>query len=204
MDGFQIPTINIQQTRSLIRDTIYVAASFSINKFPTLPIVTKLGDVDNGAHHPKLVLPQFQPSPEGADWEYVFSYLVINHGGDSKAKVEGACQNALLDYGLLSFDPTQAQPTGDGGLPQCLANTTLLTDDLYAKWNQLKAAFNGVSSNRCDGPVAIGKFSLFGSQLNVAAGLGLINMTHEGIVSAAGCGDGVSTYGVSWLLTAQI
>jgi hypothetical protein len=198
---FELLSFGINNTRALHNDTDYIGLGLNINGAPQTPLVHRQGDVNNGIHQVNLSFPLVNINPSD---EVVFSYLIINHGGGKSAEVLSACANAMTQTPLATFDTTEAALVSvpGGNVPNCLASP--LNTDLEIWWNErgVKAQFSGISSNHCDGPVAIGRFSIPGSFMgqlvtdkNSSNPWTTIN---TGINSAIGCGSN-SEYGIQWI-----
>ena len=201
MPAFALDSISLSQTRSLHSDTDYVCAGLVLDGFPSQPKILRIGNVNNGVESNKTYPVELE-FPGIPAWEtddkFVFSYMVINHGGGSTDAVTAACKRVMTQSPLMVFDPVKATPDPKTGVPACLVDTLFAADDLVSWWNQIKDNFNGVPSDRCDGLVAIGRVCFFGSFLDqLLLEPREISMNHLGMDSAGGCGPN-SHYSVQW------
>jgi hypothetical protein len=195
-----LSSFQISNTRALHEDTDYVCVGMSVNKKVVAPLAKKVGNVNNGVHQVGLTFPL--PNEYSATDQFVFSYLIINHGGGKTENVLTDCQNAVSLTSLMEYSTADAQVVSFQGrnLPQCFVNTERSEDILNNWWNQIKAQFNHLSTDRCDGPVAIDRFSFLGSSMaDVELFMDVSTFSYQGIHSAVGCGSN-SDYNVNWTI----
>jgi hypothetical protein len=185
---FTLNSFAISNTRAAHNDTDYVALGLSVNGVPSAPQVIKVGSVDNGTHQVNLTIP-LATIDEG--YKYVLSYLVLNHGGGKTGDILTRCANAMTQTPLKDFNPQDVMP----------ATGILRTaGDMNTLWDLVKALFKNSSSDWCDGPVAIDRFSFLGSSvtgIQLASQRTPLSMFYEGIDSHDGCGSN-SYYSVEW------
>jgi hypothetical protein len=198
---FSLISFSITNTRSLHEDTDYVSVGLKVNQNPVLVQTKRIGNVNNGTHQVNLTI-SIPGETKDTD-EFVFSYLVINHGGGKADAVLADCATVMTMPGspLTTFAPAGAAVVQVGGLslPTSLATQLRAADNIDALWNPVKAVFKNISSDHCDGPVAIDQFSFFGSSLSdvIRYTTPNNNWIYEGIDSAVGCGSN-SAYAVTW------
>jgi hypothetical protein len=199
--GFNLSSCRIKITRAVHDDTDYAAFGLTVNGASLQPLVKKIGNVDNGLHTIGL---SFSLQDINPDDQIVLSYLLINHGGGKTDDILARCSTAVLTSPLRDFDPAAAQYIYQPPylLPACLAGGWMRgPDDIHALWDPIKSIFAHSGSDHCDGPVAIDRFSFYGSALPVItdliAQLGYFGITYAGIDSADGCGRN-SLYSVQW------
>jgi hypothetical protein len=196
--NFTLNYFGITNTRAVHEDTDYVIVGMSVNGKIIPPVAKRIGNVNNGQHQVNLTLSG--PSTFTDADTFVFSYLIVNHGGGATADVLSHCQNAMIQTPLLQFSAADAQVVQVPGrsIPKCFDTTLRAADDMNILWNQIKAQFTHLSTDRCDGPVAIDRFSWLGSSMSsVQLLLDVNSWIYEGIDSAVGCGSN-SSYGVNW------
>lgn len=193
----------LEETRSLHEDTNYLAGMLKKNNAVLGSQVTRINNVNNGTQTSKTYNIGWQFNIGETDLttdQYVFSYLLINHGGGKAQNVEGDCTNAILQTALSQFSAADAAIDPGSNLPKCVTSELRAADDLNSWWNQLKALFKNVSSDRCDGPVAIDRFSFTGDALSAMIRHELFTTIYLGTNSAVGCGSN-SKYSVQWNIT---
>jgi hypothetical protein len=200
---FTMKSFALNNTRSLHEDTNYVCLGLSVNGKVFAPLAQRIGNVNNGTHKVNVSLPL---STLDSNDQIVFSYLVINHGGGSTQDVLAHCQSAMTQTPLKDFNAVDAQlvPVQGGSVPKCMESKLRAADDLKTWWNLIKSQFTHLSSDRCDGPVAIDRFSLMGSSvtpLQLASQANPFSFIYLGIDSAVGCGSN-SDYSVQWSIQA--
>jgi len=200
---FNLEYVAISETRSVHKDTDYLAVNMNINGTINTPQISRLGNLNNGLYYTNLYfdLPAFL-RPDAAD--IVFSYLVINHGGGSAADVEARCKEALGAGPLMEWNSDDAEVTSGNinGFPYytvaCMEGTDRTKNDMNLLWVTIKEVFSGLSADKCDGPVVLDRFSLKASSLSHIAALHIFS--YAGLDSAVGCGKN-SKYQVYWNVT---
>jgi hypothetical protein len=190
---FTLNSFAISNTRAAHNDTDYVALGLSVNGVPSAPQVKKVGNVDNGTHQVNLTIP-LATINEGD--KYALSYLVLNHGGGKTGDILTRCANAMTQTQLKDFSPLDVMPAT--GILRTAAEMNTL-------WNLVKALFKNSSSDWCDGPVAIDRFSFLGrsvTSIQLASQQTPLSIIYEGIDSHDGCGSN-SDYSVQWSVQAR-
>jgi hypothetical protein len=201
----------LEQTRAEHADTDYLAAALWHAPFRTPPALSapqirRWNSVNNGVETSGTykVGMSFEISNTFTDRDaLVFSYLLINHGGGKEDQVESACRSALEDTALTTFqdpDSMLVSTPGGGQVPQCMLPALRAADDINRLWNVVKPQFAHVHANRCDGPVAIDRFSFRGDFLAIGQLHGTFSFIYEGTDSRDGCGPN-SHYSVQWAIT---
>ena len=195
---FSFNSFAIRTTRSVHEDTDYFGMGFFVNGVSHGTLVQRAGNVNNGTYNVQdmdFLLDSFLTTDQ-----LVINYLIINHGGGKAQDVLTDCQNALNQPVIKTFNALDAAPFVKLGrsLPNCLASTL---HDINPLWDGVKSQFNGLSSDRCDGPVAIDRISFKGESLTGIESASPISIIFEGIPSAVGCGSN-SYYSVQWGITA--
>jgi hypothetical protein len=201
--NFTVPSFALNNTRSLHEDTDYVGIAITQMGREVAPATKRIGNVNNGTHSVNMTVSV--PSTYNTSDTFVFSYLVINHGGGKTQDVLNHCTTAMEQPALTTFNAAQAQlvPVNGAQLPKCLSTTLRAADDINALWNPIKAAFNHLSSDHCDGPVALDSFSFTGAALNdmiLVSQANPFSIIYEGTNSAVGCGSN-SHYSVQWFVS---
>ena len=187
MPSFTI-TLNsfaITNTRSVHNDTDYVCLGLNVNGIDSKPVAQRVGDVNNGTHQVNLSISH--PLLDLKD-RIAFSYLIINHGGGKTEDVLLHCEAAVTLTPLKTFTPSDTQPSKQ------IQRTSAYLNNF---WNEIQSQFKNVSSDHCDGPVAIDRFSFLGSSVAGLASESPFNITYPGIDSATFCGSN-SHYSVEW------
>ena len=200
--NFTMTSFALNNTRSLHEDTNYVALAVSQNGAIPQPQAKRIGDVNNGTHAVNMTVSV--PSTYSPTDTFALSYLVINHGGGSTQDVLAHCSNAMTQTPLKTFNALDAQlvPVGNFQLPRCLSSGLRAADDMNLWWNQIKAQFQHLSTDRCDGPVAIDRFSFTGAALDqmiLVSQANPFSIIYLGIDSASFCGSN-SHYSVQWYM----
>jgi hypothetical protein len=201
--NFTVKTFALTNTRSVHEDTNYVALGISHNGTILPPQTKKIGNVNNGTHAVNMEVSV--PSTYTANDTFAFSYLVINHGGGGTQDVLNDCASAMTNTQLITFNAAQAVivPVGNFQLPKSLSTTLRAKDNMNTLWNLVKAQFQHLSTDRCDGPVAIDCFSFTGAALTdmiLVSQANPFSIIYLGIDSAVGCGSN-SDYSVQWLVS---
>jgi hypothetical protein len=193
---FNFQSFGITNTRSLHNDTDYVAIGMSINGVPLTPQTKRVGNVNNGQHNVGLSL---SLGTINSTDECVFSYIIVNHGGDKTQNVLDSCAAAMTQTPLKQFNPPDAAviPFEGSMLPKCLTVALRAKDDVNTLWNQVEQVFADLSKDRCDGVVVIDRFSFFGSSIAQVELSSPHTITYLGVDSRDGCGSD-SVYGVLW------
>jgi hypothetical protein len=206
MSNFTLNSFALNETRALHNDTDYVGVALTQNgrSVGASPIVIKYGNVNNGTHLFKPPAPAMSfslPSFSETD-HFIFTYLIINHGGGKEADVIADITQAIP---LTAPAAIQLKAAVDGQNIATVGPPGLsAADDLTTFWNLAKPAFNHLDTDHCDGPVAINAFAFTGAAI---AGLTLasqqqpFSINHLGINSADFCGSN-SHYSVQWQVTA--
>ena len=207
--NFTLKSFALEHTRALHEDTIYLAVALSHKGVLLTPLIQRIGNVNNGVQSSltKNVnnMTISIDGTYGSEDTFTFSYILINHGGGTTTEVENDCSQAFKQSALTIFNAREETPVataGGGQLPECLANPLRAADDLNTWWNQIKSFFKNTSSNHCDGPVAIDRFSFKGSDIAgmvLASQQNPFSINYLGIDSAIGCGSN-SHYSVQWLV----
>jgi hypothetical protein len=189
---FTLEFFEISETRAVHKDTDYVAVTINVNGVVEGPQVKSMGSINNGDYPVGLSYAINSINPQD---QISFCYLILNHGGDHAADVEGYAAGAIGLSTLSAFDPGDALPSG--GTLTCLLNPDRSEDFMNLKWLVVKPNLRDLHNDRCDGPVVIDAFSFFGS--DVALIEGRRTFSYAGIHSAVGCGKN-SRYRVIWSL----
>jgi hypothetical protein len=200
---FALQSFALTNTRSVHEDTNYVSFGLSVNGKVFAPLSRRMGNVNNGTHQVALdfAIPTFTDNDE-----IVISYLVINHGGGNTREILTSCEHCMTQTVLKDFSSSDAQlvPVQGGSVPKCMSTPLRSGSDMNVWWNQIESQFNGVSTDRCDGPVAIDRFSFFGSNIGnmiLNSNSHPLSFIYLGIDSAIGCGSN-SDYSVQWAVSA--
>jgi hypothetical protein len=201
--NFTVKSFALSNTRSLHEDTNYVAVAINQNGNEVQPQAKRIGNVNNGTHAVNLTV-SIPSRYENSD-TFAFSYLVINHGGGKAQDVLNDCVSAMTQSALKTFFAPDAVlvPVGTSMLPKCLSSALRAKDDMKSWWNQIKPQFQHLSSDRCDGPVAIDRFSFTGAELDqliLTSQANPFSIIYLGIDSAVGCGSD-SNYSVQWAIS---
>ncbi|WP_348267617.1 hypothetical protein P8936_17965 [Edaphobacter paludis] len=198
--NFTVVSFAIDNTRSVHEDTDYVGVAITQNKKEVAPQTKRIGNVNNGTHAVNMTVSV--PSEYTTADTFVFSYLVINHGGGKTQDVLDHCASAMTQPALTTFNAAQAVIVSVNGvqLPTSLSTDLRAADNINALWNPIKVAFKQLSSDHCDGPVALDSFSFTGAALNemiLTSQANPFSIIYLGIDSAVGCGSN-SHYSVQW------
>ena len=199
---FSLNSFALNNTRSVHEDTDYVCLGFTVNKTnPFPPLAQRAGNVNNETYNIKDM--DYLLNSISDNDEFVLSYLVINHGGGKAQDVLNDCQNALKQPALTTFNITDATPVEKLGrnLPNCLQSTLRAANDINTLWDPVKSQFNGLSSDRCDGPVAIDRISFYGKSVASIESISPVSIIYLGTNSPVGCGSN-SHYSVQWSISA--
>ena len=196
--NFTFHSFAINNTRAAHEDTDYVAVSLRQNG-ALLPVqAKKVGDVNNGTHAVNFTIPVSNTFRDTD--EFVFSYLVINHGGGKTTDVTNHCVSALTNTALTTFNPADAaiKDLGNGRkLPVCVTAGLRAADDIRTWWDIIKPQFQHVDSNPCDGLVVADRFSFTGQSIDQLVLAHLFSIIYLGMNSAVGCGSN-SHYSAQW------
>ena len=198
--NFTVKSFALSNTRSVHEDTNYVALAISHNGTVLPPQTKKVGNVNNGTHAVNMTVSV--PSTFNDNDTFAFSYLVINHGGGKTQDVLNHCASAMTNTSLTAFDAAGAQivPVGNYQLPSCLSSELR---DIGVLWSLIKTQFQHLSTDTCDGPVAIDRFSFTGAalaQMILASQGNPFSFIYLGIKSNIGCGSN-SDYSVQWFMS---
>jgi hypothetical protein len=199
---FSLNSFALNNTRAVHEDTDYVVLGLTVNGVtPFPPLAQRAGNVNNETYNIKDM--DFLLNSVGDTDQIVLSYLVINHGGGKSQEVLTACQNAITQTALKTFNAVYAKPVETLGraLPDGLTTTLRAADDINALWNLVKSQFAGISTDKCDGPVAIERVSFFGSSVSSIESISPVSIIYLGTDSAVGCGSN-SHYSVQWGISA--
>jgi hypothetical protein len=198
--NFTVESFAIDNTRSVHEDTNYVGVAITRNGAQVAPQTKRIGNVNNGTHAVNMSVSV--PSTYTINDTFVFSYLVINHGGGQTQDVLNHCATAMAEPALRTFvlAGSVLVPVQGTQLPTSLSTNLRAADNMNALWNPIKVAFKQLSSDHCDGPVAIDTFSFTGAALDAMILVSQVNpfsIIYLGIDSAVGCGSN-SHYSVQW------
>jgi hypothetical protein len=199
---FSLNSFALTNTRAVHEDTDYVVLGLTVNGTnPFPPLAQRAGNVNNETYNIKDM--DFLLNSIGENDQIVLSYLVINHGGDKSAAVLTACQNAITKTALKTFNAAYANPVEIQGrnLPSGLTNTLRTAAEINPLWDLVKSQFSGLSTDHCDGPVAIEQVSFYGKSVSGIELISPVSIIYDGIDSATGCGSN-SHYSVQWGITA--
>lgn len=198
--NFVVKSFAIDNTRAVHEDTDYVGVALTYKGREIAPQTKRIGNVNNGTHAVNMTVSM--PAEFAPTDTFVFSYLVINHGGGKTQDVLNHCASAMAEPALTTFNAAQAQivPVSGTQLPKCLSTNLRAADDINALWNPIKVAFKNLDSDHCDGPVALDTFSFTGASVIAMVGASNANpfsIIYMGTKSAVGCGSD-SHYSVQW------
>ncbi|MGP6159935.1 MAG: hypothetical protein ACLPYS_20970 [Vulcanimicrobiaceae bacterium] len=202
---FSIPSLVIDNTRSLHEDTDYVSLTLAVGTNPPQTKTLKIGNVNNGTHTVGL---SFDGISVPAGQNAVLTYAVVNNGHASEADVESALEKA---GDALGQKAAQAAASAIGGLVGAELGASIGTAavpvlgtalGVIAGW--LVGELSGIVFADCDGPVAAGVHIFTAADLagETAGGAVLSATDHSpGTNSAWGCGSN-SDYYVTWSVNA--
>lgn len=202
---FSVPSLQIDNTRSLHEDTDYVSVTLTIGTNPPQTKTKALGNVNNGTH---VIGLDFDGISVPAGQNAVLSYAVVNNGHASEADVESALVKAGDSLGEKA---AQAAASAIGGAIGAELGASIGTAavpilgtalGVLAGW--LIGELGGIVFADCDGPVAAGVHILSAADLagGTAGGAVLSDTDHSpGTDSAWGCGSN-SDYYVTWSVNA--
>lgn len=198
--NFTLQSFALSNTRSVHEDTNYLAIALTHNGSLLPPKVQKIGNVNNGTKEVNMTISI--PGTYNATDTFTFSYILINHGGDSTQNVLEYCLSAISDSPLKDFDQTKAVAISINGklLPTSLLPNLRAKDFMNTKWNLIKSYFH--HQNHCDGPVAIDSFSFAGNELvnmELVSQAAPFSLIYLGTDSNIGCGSN-SDYSVQWFI----
>jgi len=199
---FSLNSFALNNTRAVHEDTDYVVLALTVNGVsPFPPLAQRAGNVNNETYNIKDM--DFLLDSISENDKLVLSYLVINHGGGKPEAVLTACQNAMTQTALKTFNATFATPVETQGrsLPDGLTTTLRAKDDMITLWDLVKSQFAGLSTDHCDGPVAIDRISFLGSSVSAIESISPVSIIYEGMDSGTGCGSN-SRYSVQWSISA--
>jgi hypothetical protein len=198
---FSIPSLRIDNTRSLHEDTDYVSLTLAVGTNPPQTKTRKIGNVNNGTHTVGLSFDGISVPP---GQNAVFTYAVVNNGHASEADVASALEKA---GDALGQKAAQAAASAIGGLVGAelgasigTAAVPVLGTALGAIAGWLIGELGGIAFADCDGPVAAGVHIFTAADL--AGGASVSGTDHSpGTNSAWGCGSN-SDYYVTWSVSA--
>ncbi len=201
--NFTVKSFALSNTRSVHEDTNYVAVAINQNGTEIPPQTKRIGNVNNGTHAVNVAV-SVSSTYHDTD-TFALSYLVINHGGGKTQDVLNDCASAMTQSALKTFNAADAQivPVGNFQLPTCLSSALRAKDDMNFWWNQIKPEFQHLSSDHCDGPVAIDRFSFTGAaltQMILVSQANPFSIIYLGTDSNVGCGSN-SHYSVQWFVS---
>jgi hypothetical protein len=196
---FTLESFAITETRSLHKDTDFVAISVAVGSNPPHTLPTKsMGDLNNGTFRVDLSIPDIEVLPTEA---VAFVYSIVNFGFDqatTEQKIKTAIANAATQAaaaGAKAGGMVVAGPVG-GFLGNIVGQTA-------GGW--LVGEALGVVFADCDGPVAGANHTYAGAQLaDQTAGGRVLSAAddNKGTDSNRGCGSN-SHYTVNWSISGR-
>jgi hypothetical protein len=196
---FTLNSFTITETRSLHKDTDFVAISVAVGSNPPHTLPTKsMGDLNNGTFHVNLSIPDIEVLPNEA---VAFVYSIVNTGfaqNTVEQKISAAAASAATQgaaAGGKALGTVAAGPAG-GFIGNIVGS---------AAGGWLAGKILGLVFPDCDGPVAGATHTYSGAQLaNQTADGRVLSVAdnNAGTDSPDGCGKN-SRYIVNWSISGR-
>lgn len=195
-------SIQINSTRSLFKDTVFVSASLAIGQLAPQAVTSSLGKLGNGQVSLNLA---FDPITLSDTDTAVLTYAVVNNGHSDPGVVVQQLENATKKLAQKGAD---ALATAAGGAIGAALGASIGTAAIPILGTALGAlagwvvdTVGGALFANCDGTVAAGVHTITGKDMRQKGFDRQYDYT-EGTDSPTGCGDH-SIYVVTWTADAN-